>query len=194
MVDFRSSRTRRLLSAASTISAPAQTLSVASFSHFGADAFDFVDETRNRFPELEAEHWLTKWGQRTKFVQVPWVTVFQSTEDPNLILVGIRSIEIGRPERGVDQDFDVLPLDGLEPHHYTGVARWMLDYMTSTGAVRGISEISYLARNGGLGGLDERGHIRAHNSSGPPTGNPVADLYVAEGLEFAGWNRRKLKP
>ncbi len=153
-----------------------------------------MDETRARFPELGADHWLTKWGQPTKYVQVPWVTVFQSTEKPELVMVGIRSIEIGHPDRGVDQDFDVLPLDGLDPHHYTGVAKWMLQHMTSTGAVRGISEISYLARKGGLGGLDEHGHIRDHHSTGGPTGNPLADLYVSESLDFAGWRRRRSGP
>ena len=191
LADLRSSRTLKLLLGTPRVHAPEKTTAVATLSHFGADAFRFVDETRRRFPELAAEDWLTKWGQPTKYVQVPWVTVFQSTEDPSLVLVGIRSIEIGRPDHGMDQDFDVLPLDGTDPRHHTGIAKWMLEYMTSTGAVRGISELSHLAAKGGLGGLDEKGHIRDHHSTGAPTGDPLADLYVAEGFEFAGWRRKR---
>lgn len=153
---------------------------------YGADALRFFADSRATWPELAANSAFVKWSRADLFVPVPVVTVSASTEDPNLILAGFPAIERGRPEGGITIDFDVYRRDGSPVTHHTGFTRAMQCQLTSTGPIRHISELNRLAIHGGYGGLDERGHIRAHHSTGAPTDDPLNDLWsewaVAEAL------------
>ena len=191
MNDRSTSRTLRLLLGSYGRPAWLTTANTtATVNFYGAEAFAFDAARREAFPELEAESFLMKWDHPERFIRIPVVTVSRSTEDPDLFIGGFRTAEIGYPEHGVDQDFDAYPIEGDEPRHFTGVAPWMRPHLTSTGVVRSIAEFAPLARHGGYGGLDGRGHVRDHNAAAPSTSDPLAALYVARALDLAARGRR----
>jgi hypothetical protein len=156
----------------------------ATMSAYGPEAFEFHDRSRAAFSELGANTTYMKWTRPDLFRRIPYVTINASTEDSSLILVGYPSITRARPDAGIDFDFDAYRRDGTPTATYhTGFTAQMRRELGSTGPIRPIGELNRLALHGGLGGLDERGHLRAHHSTGGPTGDPLADWYVARAFE-----------
>jgi hypothetical protein len=147
-------------------------------SAYGPDhAFRFFEESRSTYPDLAAHSRFVKWSSPDRYVRVPVVTVNASTEDPSLILVAYPSVVRGYPEGGIHIDFDLLRRDVPIATHHTGFTKEMRRELTSTGPIRHISELNRLAVHGGLGGLDERGHLRAHHSTGGVTDDPLSDYW-----------------
>lgn len=152
---------------------------------YGVDSFRFFEATRSAYADLAAHSRFVKWSRPETYVRVPVVTINASTEDPSLLLAGYPAVVRGHPERGIHIDFDAFRRDAPIVTHHTGFTQAMRREVTSTGPIRHISELNRLAVHGGLGGLDERGHLRAHHSTGGLTGDPLSDYWNEWALKEA---------